>query len=434
MNKKTKPFVSIVIPTRDRADLLVAVLKFIQRQTFQNFEVIISDNGVNELCFEKIKEFLNDKRFIYKRPTTSLGMCDHWDFAIEGVQGEYVTIFNEKFILRRDALQILFDEYSKSSPDVMTWQYDFFESKEIDENGIHLGTFHPRIKPNPVKFYNNVEELKRRFSFEYPSFCRRNKHRDTYGKIYGGLVKRELVNKIKKKYGRMFHPGSPDFTSMIAILNEGEVFVDICQSLMLFVNHKDTSNGLEIGRSAEAHRKFLSSVHSNISDYLKSLPIIDYWVGIENHIGRDYLWMQSLAKSGPVTKLKLDKIALTMWAQQEYNIVEHWGGMDKASQANIISELLDLMDESEIEHFTNIKKHIKLSKEPHSTYIYHSGVTKISNIVYDVPAETLAMLNWKFFVANQAINISEKLIQLEESENYLYEYNFHSCKFLGIDN
>lgn len=434
MEKKITPFVSIVIPTRDRADLLVAVLEFIQKQTFKNFEVIISDNGVVEPCFEKVKKYLADDRFNYKRPEKPLGMHDHWEFATEGAQGECITIFNEKYIFRRDALEILFAEYTRNSPDVISWQYDWFESESINENGKLFGTFHPRIKPNPIKSYDNVEALKRRFSFEYPCFCRKNKHLDSYGKVYGGLVKRELLNKIKKKYGRLFHPGSPDFTSMIAILNEGKTFVDISQSLVLFVNDGKSSNGIEVSKSAEAHRGFLNTVYSNIPEYLKSLPIMNYWIGIENHLARDYLLMQSLAKSGPVTKLILDKVALTMWAQREYNVIEDWGDMDNVSQINIINELRKAMNDNEKQHFNNIKKNIEISKEPNSTYIYHSGVRQTSNIEYGLPAEKLAELNWQIGVANQATNISTKPISLADAESYLYEYNLHSCRLLGIDN
>ena len=53
-----RPFISIIIPTRDRPKLVAQVLKFLQIQTFTNFEVIVSDNGLNDYCEKDVLPYL----------------------------------------------------------------------------------------------------------------------------------------------------------------------------------------------------------------------------------------------------------------------------------------------------------------------------------------------------------------------------------------
>ena len=53
--KNPTPRVSIGLPTYDRPELLVLVLECFRRQTFEDFELVISDNAspnpeVKELC------------------------------------------------------------------------------------------------------------------------------------------------------------------------------------------------------------------------------------------------------------------------------------------------------------------------------------------------------------------------------------------------
>lgn len=182
------PFISIVLPTRDRADFVPIVLTFLQKQSFTNFEVIISDNGVDEFCQENIKAFLKDSRFTYKRPSKPLNMTDHWNFAIEGARGEYISIFNEKFFLRKDALQVIYETYVKYQPDLISWNYEWLgEPKML--NGEITGDYHPTNAPVATAIFSPSESLSHYFNIKYP--LSGNNVRDflesRYGRIYGGV-------------------------------------------------------------------------------------------------------------------------------------------------------------------------------------------------------------------------------------------------------
>src|SRR5262245_3789097 len=85
-----RPFFSIVIPTRSRAHLLSHALQSALDQTFDDYEVVVSDNCSKDNTFQMV-EALGNSRVRYVRPDRSLSMPDHWEFALDHAQGEYIT-------------------------------------------------------------------------------------------------------------------------------------------------------------------------------------------------------------------------------------------------------------------------------------------------------------------------------------------------------
>lgn len=427
MNKR--PFFSIVLPTRDRPKLVSKVLKALELQTFSDFEVIISDNGGKDFCEHIIAPFLKDKRFKYKRPAHSVNMCDNWEFAIESAQGKYITVFCDKFILRSDALSLMANEISRSSPDVLTWQYEMFDVKQ-SKNEMLYGEFHPLLKPGKAKEYNPALELERRFSFDFPLFCRFNKPRDSYGKIYSGIVKAEVLTQIKDRYGRIFHPMSPDFTSMIAILNESKICVDINQTLMLVINMDGVSNGEATRKSISATRAYLESYGVDVEDYWQRLPISGFGVGHNSHIAAEFEYMQSLAVDGPIKNLVLDKGALAFWAREDLKMI---CDLEATEQSRFESLLLPWLDSIDDVRRYELELNILKQHKPASSEIYHSGLNKTDEFICGISAEHLAYIHWHDGVALPRKPVTEDPIELFEALSYLTDYNNYSCQLLNIN-
>ncbi|MGZ8158598.1 MAG: glycosyltransferase family 2 protein, partial [Methylobacter sp.] len=58
---------TVIIPTRDRAETLEATLRTCLRQTYENFEIIVSDNCSGDNTKE-IVDGLHDPRIRYINP------------------------------------------------------------------------------------------------------------------------------------------------------------------------------------------------------------------------------------------------------------------------------------------------------------------------------------------------------------------------------
>lgn len=100
-----RPFVSVVIPTRDRRTFLQYCLQSLRLQSFADFEVIVSDNFLRRSS-KRVFDQLADSRVSYVKPKLPLSMCDNWEHGCEFATGEYVTVLIDKTILRPSALEL----------------------------------------------------------------------------------------------------------------------------------------------------------------------------------------------------------------------------------------------------------------------------------------------------------------------------------------
>jgi hypothetical protein len=111
ISTEIRPFFTIVIPTMNRPQLLKSAIKSVLLQTFDDYELIVSDNSNEKRCFkqneETIAEWHADHRFKYIKPMKWMNMPDHWEFATNQASGNYVVILTDR--------HVLFAIHSKSS-------------------------------------------------------------------------------------------------------------------------------------------------------------------------------------------------------------------------------------------------------------------------------------------------------------------------------
>lgn len=93
-----KPFFSIVIPTFNRADKLRFALYCLLRQSFRNFEIIVSDNLSTDHTKEVVLGF-RDTRIRYVRNTASSIYSYNLKNAMNHANGEYVFFHSDDDLL-----------------------------------------------------------------------------------------------------------------------------------------------------------------------------------------------------------------------------------------------------------------------------------------------------------------------------------------------
>lgn len=105
-----KPFFSIVIPTYNRAKDLEFALFCLSRQSFSDYEIIISDNCSTDKTEELIKN-KNDKRIRYfklnKNEVFSLNLAN----GIKHAKGKYIFFHSDDdFLLSKNSLEKIYEE------------------------------------------------------------------------------------------------------------------------------------------------------------------------------------------------------------------------------------------------------------------------------------------------------------------------------------
>ncbi len=89
------PKVSIVICTRDRADLLApCVDSIVGRSTYRNYEVVIVDNGSTEDATFRLFDRLPSERFRVLRDESDFNFSALNNRAVQATDGEYICLLN----------------------------------------------------------------------------------------------------------------------------------------------------------------------------------------------------------------------------------------------------------------------------------------------------------------------------------------------------
>lgn len=100
-----RPFFSIIIPTYNRAKFLKATIAITLKQTFQDFEIVISNNCSTDETEEVVLSF-NDPRIRYFRNKTNIGAEPNMRKAISYARGKYLfTMGDDDFILFENTLK-----------------------------------------------------------------------------------------------------------------------------------------------------------------------------------------------------------------------------------------------------------------------------------------------------------------------------------------
>lgn len=88
------PKLSIVVPTRERADTLLHTLRTLVSQDYQFCEIIVSDNASEDGTKEIVESF-TDARIRYINTGKRVSMSDNWEFALKHVSGDFVTYIGD---------------------------------------------------------------------------------------------------------------------------------------------------------------------------------------------------------------------------------------------------------------------------------------------------------------------------------------------------
>ena len=87
----TTPLVSILIPTYNQADILENAIDSALSQTYENIEIIISDDCSSDSTEEVCRKYLTDKRINYFRNPLNLGRVANYRKSLYDLaNGEYV--------------------------------------------------------------------------------------------------------------------------------------------------------------------------------------------------------------------------------------------------------------------------------------------------------------------------------------------------------
>ncbi len=85
---------TVIVPTRERADVLGPSLKTLAKQDYDNLHILVSDNYSNDSTRDVV-DSLNDPRITYLNTGRRLSMSHNWEFALSHVTDGWVAIIGD---------------------------------------------------------------------------------------------------------------------------------------------------------------------------------------------------------------------------------------------------------------------------------------------------------------------------------------------------
>ena len=201
-------FVSIVIPTHNRAALVAEAIETVRRDREHRWELIVFDNGSQELLKEQV-ECLKDDRISFHRSDEFLPVTESWNTAIAKAHGEYIMLLGDddgltpNFFEDINALVDYFDRpdlvycsfYQFFHPGVAPWRRSGYVSDL--RNAFFLSGRELPFVLNASEKAHAIEgslRLRRNFAFNMQSL----------------VFSREFLSKLTIE-GKVFHTAFPDY-------------------------------------------------------------------------------------------------------------------------------------------------------------------------------------------------------------------------------
>jgi glycosyltransferase involved in cell wall biosynthesis len=128
------PKVSVIIPTYNRARLVGNAIQSILDQTFQDFEVIVVDDGSDDNTRDVISNFGEKVIYIYQENKERSVARNN---GMRHAKGHYITFLDSDDIYLPDKLQVQVESMEKNSDFGMSYSYSIW----LNEVGEYLHTW-----------------------------------------------------------------------------------------------------------------------------------------------------------------------------------------------------------------------------------------------------------------------------------------------------
>lgn len=206
MKPSPSPFLSLIIPTRERADTLAFTLATALEQTSRDYEVIVSDNA-SEDDTKAVVERCSDSRVRYFNTGRRLSMCENYDFALERAAGDYVIIIGDDDAVMPGALDKLITRMRVApEPIIYMWPVHIYDWPVGNQpaRGAQIAPAWPPAEVDLKRKAKFVITMGGWKHYELPS-------------PYHCAVPKRILDEIRARTGRVFHSTQPDVFTQMAI-------------------------------------------------------------------------------------------------------------------------------------------------------------------------------------------------------------------------
>jgi glycosyltransferase involved in cell wall biosynthesis len=147
INKNFRYNVNIILPTYNRAQLIARAIKSLLNQTYQDFEIIVVDDGSTDNTEEVVKK-IDDKRIRYIRHKENKGAATARNTGIKAAKAQYIAFqdSDDEWLLEKIEKQII--AFKNVSPKVGVVYTGFWKIQ--DNKKIYMHSFNIKSKEGDI--------------------------------------------------------------------------------------------------------------------------------------------------------------------------------------------------------------------------------------------------------------------------------------------
>lgn len=206
------PKLSIIIPTRSRAQYLIYTLNTLVDIQYKDVEFVVLDNASIDDTFDVVHS-LNDSRIRYFRSEMLLSMRNNFERGFDNSSGEIIC-----FIGDDDGL----------FPDSIERVVNYFETHDIDAVMSNHARYYWPDAPTNRRNCTLISRRSDEMLCNSKELVTKLPELGQYMKLpcmYYGFVKRSVYERVIRKQGRFFMSNMPDVYSSIALSMENIDFL-----------------------------------------------------------------------------------------------------------------------------------------------------------------------------------------------------------------
>jgi len=174
------PLVSVVIPTHNRKEMLIRLIKSIKNNTYKKLEIIVVDDASTDGTFEEVKKNFSDVKII--RNEENLLLAASRNIGINNSKGEYIFLIDDDNVVDKKCIFELIkiiqnDKIGMVAPLTLYWK---------NKNKIRLFG----VKRNMVTSVTRFPYKDKIFSKNIPKFIETKDCPNAF------MIKRSVINDI----------------------------------------------------------------------------------------------------------------------------------------------------------------------------------------------------------------------------------------------
>lgn len=241
--------ISIIVPVYNVKEYLIRCLDSIKNQTFNDFEVIVLNDGSTDGSDKLAKEYCaKDKRFTYYSHENR-GLGPTRNRGLELASGEYIMYLDSDDWLSSNAMKILFEKAQESDSDIVCGKTVMVHSDGQEEN-LHNNEMLSTVDINDET----------RFSFFKDYFYTNIFTNQATDKLY----KHRLISKIKAKFGDNKLIYGEDLYYNLQILEEDIRISFIAEPIYYYFQREDSISNTYRPNIIERHFRMVKYYEENI--------------------------------------------------------------------------------------------------------------------------------------------------------------------------